>query len=79
MNYLYTTIINGQKYKFIYNSSKPDKMTIIVNGKKRIFDCSISFSSLEDFNKYHENFFKDKDCVNHFLRDISVTKGLKIK
>ncbi|PAD70612.1 hypothetical protein CHH83_02075 [Bacillus sp. 7586-K] len=71
--YLYTNVINGNKYKFIYDQKKPLEMKIVCNGKTRKFHSSISFSSLEEFNKYHDEFFKDKMRVKDFLYNCSIT------
>lgn len=76
MVYLYTTKVNGQKYKFIYNTRKPFEMTVFVNGKKRVFECPIPFSSSENFKKYHDDFFNNKDCVKNFLNDVAIMGGV---
>jgi hypothetical protein len=72
MYYFYTRKINNIKYSFIYNTENPNKVKVLYNNKVKIFYTPFIFTSLQDFNKYHEEYFNDEECVKNFLYNLKI-------
>jgi hypothetical protein len=72
MYYFYTRKINNIKYSFIYNTENPNEVKVLYNNKVKIFYTPFTFTSLQDFNNYHEEYFNDEECVKSFLHNLKI-------